>query len=390
MQADWPLSLGIALALLAVGALLGELWSRMRGPRPERRGRRARPHYLLGLNYLVSNQPTHAIRELSRAVRQETDAVEAYLALGNLFRENGQTERAIDIHKSLLHRSGLSEWERTQVLFSLAMDFKKAGLIDRAERSLEEVGQRDPDHLGCLYSLQQIAEESGRWEEALRIHRRIQEVSGAGDEDLLPGLETEWGRALVASDADAAERHFRAALDLRPDYAPAHFGLGTCVLERAAPEAALEHLQQAVETGGAWALAALEPMSDACSQTGDIAPLERACEQILGREPRAWRAHLALARIHMGRGETEAASSALGQALAGRPASVAVQRQLWDLLSSEGKGIEQFVSLFDQALGDARLVDPYVCLGCRFKSAELFARCPHCHEWNTMTEERTQ
>ncbi len=261
MQADWPLSLGIALALLAVGVLLGELWSRLRGPRPERRGRRARPHYLLGLNYLVSNQPTHAIRELSRAVRQETDAVEAYLALGNLFRENGQIERAIDIHKSLLHRSGLSEWERTQVLFSLAMDFKKAGLIDRAERSLEEVGQRDPDHLGCLYSLQQIAEESGRWEEALRIHRRIQEVSGAGDEDLLPGLETEWGRALVAIDADAAERHFRAALDLRPDYAPAHFGLGTCVLERAAPEAALEHLQQAVETGGAWALAALEPMT---------------------------------------------------------------------------------------------------------------------------------
>ena len=36
----------------------------------------------------------------------------------------------------------------------------------------------------------------------------------------------------------------------------------------------------------------------------------------------------------------------------------------------------------------ARLVDPYVCLECRFRAPKPFARCPHCHHWNTVADEQ--
>lgn len=388
MRLDWPLLLGVSLALIALGALIGELWARLRSSRGVERKPSQRPHYLLGLNYLVSHQPGHAIRELSRAVRQETDAVEAYLALGNLLRENGQTERAIDLHKSLLHRPGLSEWERTQVLFSLAMDFKKAGLIDRAERTFNEVAHRAPENLGCLYALQRIAEETGRWGEAIRIHERIQRISKGQEENLLPALETEWGRSLAAEAPEEAERHFRSALDRRPDYAPAHLGLGACQLRGGEPERALDHLEQAVDAGPPWALAALGPLAAACRETGSPDRLESACGAILARDPRAWRAHLALARVHLEAGAPVRARDALARALRERPGSPSIQRQLWELLRRRGEGIEEFVGMLDEAVDDSRLVDPFVCLRCRFKSAELYARCPHCHEWNTMSEER--
>lgn len=389
MQVDWPQTLGVALALLAVGALLGELWARLRTPRSDGRVRGGRPHYLLGLNYLVSNQSSHAIRELSQAVRQETDAVEAYLALGNLFRENGQSERAIDIHKSLLHRPALSAWERTQVLLSLAMDFKKAGLIDRAERIFNEVALREPENLGSLRGLQTIAEETGRWEEALRIHRRLQAVSNGTEENLLPALETAWGQALVDSDAAAAAAHFRAALELRPDYGPAHVGLGLCILHDGDPAAAVEHLEQAIDGGGPWAQAALEPLAETCVRLGESAPLQRACDAVLAREPHSWRAHLAVAALQRHRGEFDAARQSLRLALVERPGSLAVQRQLWDLMRVEGGGgVDGFAALLDEAIGETRLLDPFVCMRCRFKSAKLAARCPHCHQWNTMAEER--
>lgn len=388
MQLDWPLILGVGLALVAVGALLGELWARLRSSRGVEPRPTQRPHYLLGLNYLVSNQPGHAIRELSRAVRQETDAVEAYLALGNLFRENGQTERAIDIHKSLLHRSDLSEWERTQVLFSLAMDFKKAGLIDRAERTFEEVAQREPNNLGCLHALQRLAEESGRWSEAIRIHERIQRVSKGQEADLLPAIETEWALSIASELPTQAVEHFRTALDRRPDYAPAHVGLGRALLLMERRDEGIEHLLQAVEAGPPWALAALGPLAGVWSSADDAARLEDACEKVLARDPRAWRAWLTLARVHLLQARPDAARRALTEALHERPASPAVQRDLWELLRARGQGIDEFIGLLDDAVEDARLVDPFVCLRCRFKSAELFARCPHCHEWNTMSEER--
>ena len=69
MGGGWPLTLGMALALLAVGALLGDLWARVRTPAAKSASRRGRPHYLLGLIYLVSPEPDQAIRELSQAVR---------------------------------------------------------------------------------------------------------------------------------------------------------------------------------------------------------------------------------------------------------------------------------------------------------------------------------
>jgi lipopolysaccharide biosynthesis regulator YciM len=380
--------LGAAFALLAVGALLGDLWARLRSRRWKSASHQARPHYLLGLNYLVSNHPNQAIRELSKAIREETDAVEAYLALGNLFRENGQTERAIDLHKSLLHRPDISEWERTQVLFSLAMDFKKAGLIDRAERTFDEVIGRDPTNVACLYGLQRIAEETGRWEEALDIQGRIQRLTQGSEEELAPALESEWGTALSATDLAAATVHYRAALDRRPDYAPAHLGMGVAMVRQGKPEAGLDHLEQAVESGAPWGHAALEPMAEACAALNDSSRLERACGRLLRLDPRAWRANLMMASLHMDAGDGDAAREALERALGERPGSLAVQRQLWELLQRSGQGIEEFIAMLDSALADARLVDPFVCLRCRFKSAELFARCPHCHEWNTMNEER--
>jgi lipopolysaccharide biosynthesis regulator YciM len=387
MQGDWPLTLGAGLALLALGALLGELWARLRTPRipPHRPG--ARPHYLLGLNFLVSHQPGQAIRELSQAVRHETDALEAYLALGNLLRESGQTERAIDVHRSLLHRPNQSRWEHTQVLFSLAMDFKRAGLIDRAARTFQEVVDAEPENRAALTALQQIAEESGRWEDAQRFHQRIQMVSRGTEPDLGPALQAEWGRA-VGTANPAAAAHFQAALDLRPDYAPARIGLATGLLEQGEAEAARDHLEQAIHAGPPWALAAMAVLRRTCGVLGDDAALERSCNTILERDPRAWRAWLELARLRTGRGEFAGARKALRSALSERPGSLAVQRQLWDLLRHEGEGIEQFIQLLDEALDDARLLDPYVCFRCRFKSAELFARCPHCHAWETMGEER--
>jgi lipopolysaccharide biosynthesis regulator YciM len=50
-------------------------------------------HYVLGLNFLVSNQIDLAIEELSQAARVDSDALEIHLILGNVHRERGQVAR---------------------------------------------------------------------------------------------------------------------------------------------------------------------------------------------------------------------------------------------------------------------------------------------------------
>jgi lipopolysaccharide biosynthesis regulator YciM len=387
---SWPLTLGAAAALVMLGILLGRAWVLARQRRSDGSQYGDHPHYLLGLNYLISNQPDLALVELSKAVRGETDAVEAYRALGNLFREKGQVERAIDIHKSLLHRPGLSELGRTQALFSLALDFKSAGLIDRSERTLDEVVKRDPENLSGLLCLRRVYEEMGRWREAAETQGRIDRLAGSSDTRLLASLWAECGKeAHRNGDAPAAAGFYRKALDLDPDYAPAHLGLGDCLADGTPSAEALAHWSKVLDNGApAWAMEALERISTTAIATRDWERAEQACARVLERQPHSWRVQLVLARLHRERGELEPAREALTKALTERPGSITVQRELWEVLDAQGAPGSAIGDLFTDVVGQARLIDPYVCLQCGFKATRPFARCPHCHGWNTVADEQ--
>ncbi|MFQ5744254.1 MAG: tetratricopeptide repeat protein [Acidobacteriota bacterium] len=389
MLQGWPFTVGAGVALLLLGILLGRAWILLRFFRRERSRYGDHPHYLLGLNYLISNQPDLALVELSKAVRGETDAVEAYLALGNLFREKGQVERAIDIHKSLLHRPNLTELGRLQSLFSLGLDFKKAGLIDRAERTLREVVKRDPHNLSGWHCLRKVYEEMGRWDDAAEIQRKVQSLAGTRDDRMMASLWTERGRAAWGDgDLETALANFTTALELDADYAPAHLGAGDCFAERGEIEAAVRHWQEALSDSPAWATEALSRIAEAGGASDDLALVERACAQVLERQPHSWRAQLIKSRLHRRRGDLQQANEALTLALSERPGSLTVQRELWESLRDRDVDSSEFNSLLDRVMKEARLVDPYVCLRCGFKSSEPFARCPHCQEWNTVAEEQ--
>ena len=386
----WSLTLGAAAALVMLGVLLGRAWTLARARRAEGSQYGEHPHYLLGLNYLISNQPDLALVELSKAVRGETDAVEAYLALGNLFREKGQLERAIDIHKSLLHRPGLSDLGRTQVLFSLALDFKSAGLIDRSERTLQDVVSRDPDNLSGWLCLRRVYEEMGRWEEASEIQARINKLAGSSDERLLASLWTERGNAARKDgDARTAVSCYETALELDPGYAPAHLGAGDSQNKSGDLPRALQHWEMALGDGTAWAMQALERIAGVSNGPEDADRVEEACAKVLGRHPHSWRVQLVLARVHRKRGDLEAAREALTQALTEKPGSITVQRELWQVLDEQGDAGNVVGDLFAGVIREAHLVDPYICLKCGFKASQPFARCPHCHDWNTVADEQS-
>lgn len=73
-----------------------------------------------------------AINELSRVVKNNPDAVEIYLALGNLYRSQGEIERAVHIRQNLILRPGLRDEFKARALYELGRDYKRGGFVDRA------------------------------------------------------------------------------------------------------------------------------------------------------------------------------------------------------------------------------------------------------------------
>lgn len=134
--------------------------------------------YFTGLNYLVNEQPDKAIECFVRMLEVDSDTVEIHLAVGNLFRQRGEVDRAIRIHQNLISRPSLSKQQRAQALLELALDYMRAGLFDRAESLCQELIGMEARTGRALSLLSDIYQKEKEWKQAIAVTRRLQDKTG--------------------------------------------------------------------------------------------------------------------------------------------------------------------------------------------------------------------
>ena len=88
-----------------------------------------------------------AIAELTKAARINTDTVEIYQSLGNLFREKGEIDRAIKIHQNIVARDNIDDSARVDALMDLGIDYRKAGIFDQAIATFLQVIEQQPNRV---------------------------------------------------------------------------------------------------------------------------------------------------------------------------------------------------------------------------------------------------
>jgi len=383
----------VILITFVSGVALGRFWTHIKGRgASERRSHgTASIHYILGLDLLASRQIDRAVTELTMAARKDTDAIEIYLILGNLLREKGQIERAIQIHQGVLHRPGLSKEERAHTLLCLGMDFKRAGFRNRALDTLREVIALEPDNAHALGSLGKIYEEDHDWEAALKMQSRLSEVTGEPDPTLTAFLHDRVGQdAAEAGDDKRAARAFEEAIRSESRLPPPHLHLGD-LLERQ------QQLERAESTWLAFAsdnprLAHLvfERLERLRSAAGRNDEMEDFYRDVIDGDEKDWRARLALTRFRRNRGADDDSFQLLMDAVHNSPHSLAVHLEVWrSLISSEG-GVARMRGYLDEVAKSAFFIDPYICMNCNYRTNGVLWRCPHCQEWNSFVEERVE
>lgn len=134
--------------------------------------------YFKGLNFLLNEQPDKAIDAFIEIVKLDPETIELHFALGNLFRRRGEIERAIRVHQNLLARPDLPQEHQVHSQYELGQDYLKAGLLDRAEETFNQL-------VDTQYSAQarrallEIYQREKEWTRAIEAAQALQE-SGAG------------------------------------------------------------------------------------------------------------------------------------------------------------------------------------------------------------------
>jgi lipopolysaccharide biosynthesis regulator YciM len=122
--------------------------------------------FLNATQYLISGNKDLAIKEFLNAVDLNRETIDTYFALGGLFRSNGEIEKAISIHRSLIARENISEHTRLAALKELARDFDKGGFIEKAIETYKEVLKIDSDRPEVIKALCRIYEDIEDWDQA--------------------------------------------------------------------------------------------------------------------------------------------------------------------------------------------------------------------------------
>lgn len=132
--------------------------------------------FLNATQYLISGNKDLAIKEFLSAVDINRETIETYFALGGLFRSNGEIDKAISIHRSLIARENISESHRLRALKELALDFDKGGFIDKAIETYRDVLKINRDQYEVIHALCRIYEDTEDWDQAYNCRIMLSKV----------------------------------------------------------------------------------------------------------------------------------------------------------------------------------------------------------------------
>lgn len=380
------MSLFLSLALAAfLGVLLAWVVGRFTGPRikPPSPGQTS---YIAGLKALVSGDAPMATKHLREAVEQDSSNVDAYVRLGDLFRENGQAEKAVQVHQNLTVRPNLPLALQTAALESLARDFLMLKKEHKALPVLEDLVSLNSKSRFGLEALAKLYEADKRYSEAAKLQARLFELEGTHDKVNLALRYAYLGRiALSAGDLTSARELLDQALSQNPNSVPGNLYLGDLHYASGAAEKAISCWRKVMETNEEWAWLTFERLETAYFEQGSYESITPVYQEFLAKHPKQVKAHVALAKIKLKKGQTEEALEEARLALEevpGMPAARAIQIQ--GLARSGGSEIalSDSLALLDELIEKEQR---FKCYRCSRVSVDLEWRCAQCNAYGTMT-----
>ncbi|MBY0464436.1 MAG: lipopolysaccharide assembly protein LapB [Burkholderiales bacterium] len=361
--------------------------------------RSAPKSYFKGLNYLLNEQQDQAIDAFIEAVQQDPDTTDLHFALGNLFRRRGDYDRAVRVHEHLLNRADLPRADRDRALHALALDFTKAGILDRAEASLKQLANT-PYRNEALLTLLSLYERTSDWPQAIDTARQLEASDQGSFQPRIAHYLCETAREALHKAAQATPQDPAAAVQAAELLQQAQ---ATCP-EAARPRVDTAKLQES--QGGL--TAACQTLLSMATEVPAALPL------VAGK----------LAALAIATGQQAAAHAVLTAAQAKRPCIDYVEALATLVPKGDNAAtanlylahLQQEPSLVvatnwlrlppspNDVPGNAPMPDTvskaltaackplrrYRCAACGFEAAAYFWQCPGCQSWDSYNPRRVE
>lgn len=362
---------------------LGWLASRLDLRQLRIENRQAPKAYFKGLNFLLNEQQDQAIDAFIEAVQNDPDTSELHFALGNLFRRRGEYDRAVRVHEHLMSRGDLSQGERERAQHALALDFLKAGLLDRAEAALHKL-EGTPFEEEAQLALLSIYERSRDWVHATQIAARLGDSSHGSFSNRQAHYLCEQASAAVAS-GDTAQglNTLMEAAIMAPASARPLIDLAKLQNQLGHAQDALQTLLKLVKTAPQALPLAAGLLANMAQNSGQQEPTLALLKDSYAQTPSV---DIMEAIVKLEK-DPATARQWYVQHLERETSLVATRK--W--IAGENLQDEHHHTLVLRALDHAtKPLMRYRCAACGFEATQHFWHCPGCQAWDSYPAHRIE
>ena len=263
--------------LLPVAAASGWLTARFK-----KRQKSLSPDYFKGLNYLLNEEADKAIDVFIKLIDADSETIETHLALGVYFRRHGEINRAIRIHHNLITLSDLPLKQRHVALFELGLDYRQAGLLDRAEHFFQELIYSETHNVLALRQLLEIHQQVQDWDNAISVAQKLASANNQPlDIEIAHYYCEQAEKFLQNRQFDAAQHAIEWALKIDSNSVRASLLEGQLALETNNPKAAIVAFERVEQQDADYLTQVIEPLQICYQKIGKSETFSRYLYHIL-------------------------------------------------------------------------------------------------------------
>ena len=346
--------------------------------------------FLNATQYLISGNKDLAIKEFLNAVDLNRETMETYFALGGLFRSNGEIEKAISIHRSLIARENINESTRLRALKELAVDFDKGGFVDKAIETYKDVLRINRDQFEVIQALCRIYEDIEDWDQAYNYRIMLSKVGHENQSETISHILVEKAKKrFEQGDYRACAEDLDDAFRFAPSVSAKILRL-KLFLTQGQIEDAKNLLLELIKEHPMYASFIFVSLDEYDGKDGDYRQkLDLLKEYFLQMEDKEALSSpsVALSQIRLlkDQNKTQEAFSALSAWMRENSApSDVLKIEYVKLLIEVGK-VEEALQETKGLLGSIHnSLTRHYCSQCGYNSDQIFWRCPQCHNWETI------
>ncbi len=164
---------------------------------------------------LVMGKRKVAYKNFKSIIDKDSSNIKAYLYLGQVLREGGNSKKALDVHRNLIHRKDINSYDKIQLYKNISLDYYDMLDSDNSIKYAKLILDLEGYNEWSLKHLIKLYKECNDWENATEYLKTLFKIKNITDNERLALYKIQIGRIHLKNEEFVLARNlFEESMEL--------------------------------------------------------------------------------------------------------------------------------------------------------------------------------